>query len=283
MRLLAAPAALAVALALAGPAQARPAASSVDRTVDVGPDGTALTLRCPTAALAMAGAVVATSPEVTTRASTPAGGNAWSFRFAGGPGRARAVLRCVRVRPSGGYRTTQVRVAGRAFNAAVPANGSRRAMLRCPAGYTATGYGLEQASSGTAIVTRARPGPRAWGFVLENEGSDDTRATLHIRCLVRVAVARGPAGRARHPLVVRVASWRDRVPGAGRRRVTHSCPTGHFSVAAGHSLQARDDVVATREFTFRRRPGRWLFVNARGGAAAAHSFLTCLSLRTGFR
>jgi hypothetical protein len=276
-------AALAVALALPGAAHARPDATSVGRTISVGPDGATLTIRCPRGAVVMAGAVVATSPEVTTRSSAPTSVTEWTFRFAGGPGRARAVVRCVRVRPSGGLRTTSIGVANRTFDGTVPTNGSLRATLRCPRGYAPTGYGLEQGASGTAIVATARPGRRAWSFVLENAANDATRPTIHARCLSRAAAARGPAGRARHPLVVRVSSWRDRVSGAGRRRITHRCPAGHFSAGAGHSLPAVDDIIATREFPFRRRPGRWIFVNPSGDAEVARSFLTCLSLRTSFR
>jgi hypothetical protein len=280
--MLAAVAALATILALPGAAQARPEPSSVTRTIDVGADGATLTLRCTRGAVALAGAVVAISPEVTTRSSMPGSARAWRFRFAGGPGRARAVLRCVSVRPSGGLRRSLVRVADRTFAGTVPANSSLRASLRCPAGFTPTGYGLQQDSSGTAIVTAARPGRRGWSFVLENEGDADTRPTVHARCLTRAATARGSGGTARHPLVVRVAGWRDRVRGAGRRRVTHRCPAGHFSAGAGHSLPVGDDIVATRGFPSRVRQGRWLFTNPGGGAETARTFLTCLSLRTDF-
>src|SRR5918992_4346021 len=269
-------------LALPGVAQARPAPSSVDRTIDVGADGATLTLACPRGAVALAGAVAAISPEATTRSSEPVGSDEWRFEFAGGPGRARAVLRCVRVRPSGNLRTSLIRVASRTFNGTVTPDRPLRATIRCPAGYVPTGYGLEQADSGTAIVASAKPGSRAWSFVLENQGTGDTRPTLHTRCLSRSATATRPGASASHPLIVRVAGWRDRVGGASRRRITHRCPAGHFSAGAGHSLPAGDDIVATRAFAFRSRPGRWLFTNAGGGAVTARSYLTCLSLRTDF-
>ncbi|HEX2233990.1 MAG TPA: hypothetical protein VHG69_11580, partial [Thermoleophilaceae bacterium] len=275
-------AAVVLALALPGLAHARPDASSVARTISVGADGATLTLRCPRGAVAMAGAVVAVSPEVTARSSAPISVTEWSFRFAGGPGNARAVVRCVRVPPTRSMRTTSIRVAGRTFEGTVPATGSIRATLRCPGGFSPTGYGFEQAGSGTAIVTAARPGTGAWAFVLENEGSSDTRPTIHIRCLARAARASGPGGSARHPLVVHVGAWNDRVAGGRRRQFTHGCPAGYFSAGAGHSLPTADDIVATREFPFRRRPGRWTFVNPGGGAENARTFLTCLSLRTTF-
>jgi hypothetical protein len=275
--------ALAAILALPGAAQARPAPSSVGRTIDVGPDGATLTLACPKDAVALAGAVAAISPELTTRASVPRGIAEWRFAFAGGPGRARAVVRCVRVRPSSNFRTSVIRVANRTFGGTVTPNGTLRATLRCPAGYSPTGYGFEQGESGTATVAAARPGNRAWRFVLENGGTGDTRPTLHARCLGRTATATRPGARASHPLIVRVAGWRDRVGGASRRRVTHRCPAGHFSAGAGHSLPAGDDIVATRAFAFRNRPGRWLFTNPGGGAVTARSYLTCLSLQTDFR
>jgi hypothetical protein len=273
---------VALALALPGFAQARPDPSSVARTISVGPGGATLTLRCPNRGVAMAGAVVAISPELTTRSSIPRSVTAWRFTFAGGPGRARAVVRCVRVPPSGELRRSSIRIAGRTLENTVPANGSLRATLRCPRGFSPTGYGLEQGGSGTAIVAAARPGTRAWSFVLENEGNSGTRPTLHIRCLARFARASGPNGRARHPLVVHVGAWSDRVRGAARRGVTHGCPAGYFSAGAGHSLPVGDDIVATREFPFRRRPGRWTFVNPGGAAETARTFLTCLLLRTSF-
>jgi hypothetical protein len=272
----------AAALALPALAQARPEPLSVSRTVDLGAGGTSVTLRCPRGAVVLAGAVAGISPESTVRASRPDSFAAWRFRFAGGPGRARAVLRCVRVRPSGSIRRTSVRVATRIFKGTVPADGALRADLRCPAGFVPTGYGLEQGGSGTAIVASARPGSRAWSFVLENEGNAATRPTLIAQCLIRAAAATGPGGSARHPLVVRVAGWRDTVGGGARQRVTHRCPAGHFSAGAGHALLVRDDIVATRAFAFRSRPGQWLFSNPGGRAQTARTFLTCLSLQTGF-
>src|ERR671914_1735115 len=124
--------ALTAVLALSGSAQARPAPSSVDRTIDVGPDGATLTLACPKGAVALAGAVAAISPEVTTRASVPRSITEWRFSFAGGPGRARAVVRCVRVRPSSNFRTSLIRVASRTFGGTVTPDRSLRATLRCP-------------------------------------------------------------------------------------------------------------------------------------------------------
>jgi hypothetical protein len=270
-------------LGLPATADARPDASSVSRTFDVGAGGISRTLSCPRGGVALGGAVVAISPEVITRASMPDGVSRWTYRFAGGPGKARVVLRCVRVRPTGGLRKSEIRVSTRNFDGTVPANSSLRATLRCGSGYVPTGYGLEQGQAGTASVAVARPGPRAWTFVLENEGNDDTRPTIHARCLVRAATASGPGGTASHPLVVRVARFGDRVNGGARRAVTHRCPPGQFSAGSGHSLPASDDIEATRNFVFRRRFGRWIFVNPGGGAETARTFLTCLSLRTGFR
>jgi hypothetical protein len=283
LRLRAALTATVLLLVLPAAADARPDASSLSRTIDVGAGGATRTLACPRGGVALGGAVVAISPEVIARASMPSGISRWTYSFAGGPGKARVVLRCVRVRPTGGLRTSEVRVSTRNFDATVPANSSLRATLRCASGYVPTGYGVEQAQSGAATVAVARPGPRAWTFVLENEGNEDTRPTVHARCLVRAASASGPGGSASHPLVVRVASFGDRVNGGARRAVTHRCPAGHFSAGTGHSLPASDDIEATRNFVFRRRFGRWIFVNPGGGAEMARTFLTCLSLRTGFR
>jgi len=276
---------LATALLLALPtaANARPEPSSVARSVDVGPNGRSLTLRCARARIALGGAVIAISPEVTTRASVPSGARGWTFRFAGGPGRARVVLRCVRVRPSGGLRSTEIRGATRLFNGNVRPRSSLGATLRCPSGFVPTGYGLQQGGSGTVTLATARPGRRAWRFRLDNEGDAGASPTVFARCLARAAIGRGPGGAARHPLIVRVAGFRDRVGGGSRNDVTHRCPAGHFSAGAGHSMSASDDIVASRAFTFRVRGGRWTFANPDGGAERVSTYLTCLSLRTGFR
>jgi hypothetical protein len=250
--------------------------------VSVGPGTTSLTLGCPRGGVALSGSVIAMSPDVTLRDSLPGGVTGWAFRLTG-TGNARAAVRCVRVPPTGGLRRSTVRVSARTFDGTVPAHSSLRATLRCARGFAPTGYGLQQGSSGTATVAVARPGRRAWTFVLENDGNGDTRPRLHARCLARTATATGPSGSARHPLVVQVAGFRDRVNGGARRRVTHRCPAGHFSAGTGHSLPVSDDIEATRAFAFRSRLGRWTFVNPGGGAETARSFLTCLSLRTGFR
>jgi hypothetical protein len=249
--------------------------------VSVGPGATSVTIGCPRGGVALSGSVIAISPDVTTRDSMPSGVNSWTFRFAG-TGNARAAVRCVRVPPTGGLRRSTVRTASRTFDATVEPHSSLRATLRCARGFVPTGYGLQQGQSGTATLAVARPGRQAWSFVLENDGNDDTRPRLHARCLARAANASGPNGSARHPLVVRVAGFRDRVSGGVRRRVTHRCPAGHFSAGTGHSLPVTDDIEATRAFPHRGRLGRWTFVNPGGGAETARSFLTCLSLRTTF-
>jgi hypothetical protein len=279
--LLAVSAAAVLLVALPAAAAARPDPSSRSRTVSVGPDATSVTLGCPRGGVALSGSVIAISPDVTALASMPSGVSGWAFRFAG-TGNARAAVRCVRVPPTGGLRRSTVRAASRTFDGTVQPHSSLRATLRCARGFAPTGYGLQQGQSGTATVAVARPGRRAWTFVLENNGNDDTRPRLHARCLARAATARGPSGRARQPLVVRVASFRDRVNGGARRRVTHRCPAGHFSAGAGHSLPVIDDMEATRSFAHRGRLGRWTFVNPGGRAETARSFLACLSLRTNF-
>jgi hypothetical protein len=263
-------------------AAARPDPSSRTATVSVGPGQSLLTLGCPRGGVALSGSVIAMSPDVTLRDSLPDGITGWTFRFTG-TGNARANVRCVRVPPSGGLRRSTVRVASRTFDGTVPPHSSISATLRCARGFVPTGYGLQQAPSGTATVAVARPGRRAWSFVLENDGNGDTRPRLHARCLARAATARGPNGSARHPLVVRVAGFRDRVSGGERRRVTHSCPRGFFSAGTGHSVPVSDDIEVTRAFTNRARLGRFTFVNPGGAPATARSFLACLSLRTGFR
>jgi hypothetical protein len=268
-------------LALPAAAVARPDTSARARTVNVGPGATSFTLGCPRGGVALSGSVIATSPDVTTRDSMPSGVSRWTFGFAG-TGNARAVVRCVRVPPTGGLRRSTVRTASRTFDATVQPNSSLRATLRCARGFVPTGYGLQQSESGTATVAVARPGRLGWTFVLENNGSEDTRPRLHARCLSRAATARGPNGSARHPLVVRVAGFRDRVNGGARRRVTHRCPAGHFSAGIGHSLPVIDDIEITRSFPSRGRLGRWTFVNPGGRAQTARSFLACLSLRTSF-
>ena len=264
-------------------AEAYPYGVSITRTVQAGPDGGSRTLACHRSMVALGGAVVSSPPEVTPIASVPRGVTGWTFRFAGGPGEARVILRCIGVRPSGSLRTSRIRAATRSYMSTVTAGASASITQRCPTGFVPTGYGLRQSGAARVILTTAKPGRRAWTFRVENRGRQDSRLTVIAHCVARAATARGPRGAARHPLRVRVARFGDTIDGGSEREVVHRCPARHFSIGAGYSFALGDDIVANWAFMHAVRHGRWSFTNPSGRPERVATYLTCLSLRTTFR
>jgi len=290
--------ALAAALALALPAlaSANPAPFSITKGVKVSTtDPTTLVIDCPRGATALAGAVVSTSTGVTPRDSMPTDSPRWVFRFtalAGSPNpRARASVRCLRLDPAPGVRRWKLGNFTGTRTVRVGALATRRVRVRCLSGYVATGYGISRTGtgpvgplpSGDIRVAAAIPSPSGFTFRLENPGGAMVRVTARVRCLSRMASATRNGATVTQRFETRRPRFSDLVKSGGSRVVRHRCPSGHYSLAGGLSLTAADDIFSTGAHASGRRGGSWSFDHPAGKAQRVRTYLTCLSLRTGFR
>jgi hypothetical protein len=283
-------------LAAAPGAAARPEPLSVEKSVRVSASGvTALTLRCPQGATALAGAVTSTSTGVNARDSVPRDAGRWTFRFTALSGarspRARAELRCIRISRAAGVRSWRITSFTGRRTVRVQALATRGVRVRCMRGFISTGYGLDRSApepvgplpSGDVQLSAAVPTGNGYLFRLENTGGDPTRVTLRIRCLGRVATGRRGGANVRQEFEVDRAGFVDRVSSGGRRTLRHRCPAGRFSLAAGFSLDARDDIFLTGAHPAAMRSGTWSFNHPSGAGETVRTYLSCLNLSTGFR
>jgi hypothetical protein len=283
-------------LAAAPAALAHPAPFAVTKGVKVSTSGaTTLTVRCPHEATALAGAVVSTSSGVTAGDSEPARSDRWVFRFTALAGsanpRARAQVRCLRLKPGPGVRHWSVGNVTGSRDVKVPALSSRKVTVRCVPGYLATGYGIAQSAggpeqglpSGSIRVASAVPHRSSFTFRLENTGADQQRVTARIRCLGRTASAKRNGATVVQRFAVDRAGFSQAVSSGGVRHVAHRCPRGHYALAAGLSLSAKDDIFLTNARPSGGRGGRWSFNHPAGKPQQVSTYLTCLSLATSFR
>jgi hypothetical protein len=283
-------------LAAAPAALAHPAPFAVTKTVKVATSGvTTLTVRCPHEATALAGAVVSTSTGVTAGDSQPTESDRWVFRFTALAGsskpRATAQVRCLRLDPEAGVRHWKVGNFTGSRTVKVAALSSRKVRVRCQSGYLATGYGIAQSAggpgqalpSGDVRVASAVPARASFTFRLENTGGDTQTVDARVRCLARQASAKRSGQTVMQTFAVDRAGFSDTVSSGGTRRLGHRCPGGHYSLAAGLSLSANDDIFLTNAHPAGRRAGTWIFNHPAGQRQPVRTFLTCLSLQTSFR
>lgn len=282
------------ALLVPAAALANPAPFSVSRGVAVKPAGTTLRIDCPRGSTALAGAVTSRSSSVTVHDSRPADSPRWVFRFsslAGAPKpRARAAVRCLRLKPRPGVRHWRVGNFTGSRTVRIRPLSTRRVRVRCLSGYLATGYGISRSGadpvgplpSGDVRVAAAVPAPRHFTFRLENPGGDMVRATASVRCLSRMASAKRDGATVVQRFAVARRRFSNRVRSGARRVVRHRCPRAHYSLAAGLSLRSADDIFSTGAHAAGRRGARWSFNHPAGGAQRVGTYVTCLSLRTGF-
>ena len=284
-------------LALPAAASGTPRPYSVTQTVQVRSSGTTTkTLSCPgRQALALAGAVESAGTGAVPRDSVPRDARRWSFRFTtlGGASnrRARITLRCVGVRIAPGTRDVNMRVFTGLQAVTVPALSSRRVRVRCRSGFRPTGYGIDRAFRGTGDalpaadlrVVSAVPSSGSWVFRLENAGGSDTVAAMRVRCLERSATARRGGEAIRQTFALRRADFSDVVGRGDDERVSHSCPSGHFSLGVGHSLRQNDDIFTRLAYPRGSRSARWHFDHQTGAGQRARTHIVCLSLGTRFR
>jgi hypothetical protein len=282
------------ALLLPALAVANPAPFAVSRGVTVKPGGTTLRVDCPRGSTALAGAVVSRSTGVTAHDSLPTDSPRWIFRFsslAGAPKpRARASVRCLRLKPRPGVRHWKVSNFTGSRTVRIRPLSTRRVRVRCLSGYLATGYGISRSGadpvgplpSGDVRVAAAIPAASHFTFRLENAGGDTARATASVRCLSKMASAKRNGTTVVQRFAVARRAFSNRVPAGERRVVRHRCPAEHYSLAAGLSLRSADDIFSTGAHASRRRGARWSFNHPAGAPQRVRTYITCLSLRTGF-
>jgi hypothetical protein len=280
---------LTIALLLAVPAGAIAAdvvvPSSVPGSTTVPAGGSStLTLRCPASAVALNAAVTQRGAGVTVRRSIPGSESGdWRFRLTAAAGArsrgVRAVLRCVRLALPVGVTGTRLVVSTRRSPVfEIPAGSFIAAQTGCPAGFAATGYGVDQGARRDVRIAAAMPTGSGWNFSLENTGASPARARFTARCLKRVVSARSGGAmtfRLRRP------EFSNQVgPGAGRR-FSHSCRRSEFSVATGSVVDPADDIELSGSHPAGSRGGRWAFTRAHAGDRVRSS-LVCLNRRTQF-
>ncbi len=278
---------------LAGPASASAAnvvvPSSVvgSTTVPAGASST-LALRCPGTAVALNASVTRRGAGVTVRRSIPGADAAdWRFRLTAAAGArrrgVRAVLRCVHLRLPVGVSDARLVVSRRRSPVFEIAPGSFvAAQAGCPAGFVATGYGLDRGARPDVTIAAAIPTAHGWNFTLENSGASPARARFTARCLKRVVNARRGGSATSLTFRVQRREFSNHVGPGARRSFSHSCRTSEFSTATGSAVEPVADIELRGSHPTRSRGGRWVFANASSGDAVSSS-LVCLSRRTGFR
>lgn len=275
------------ALPAAAAARATVVPSSTDRSVTVPPRGArSLTLTCPRTAVALHAAAVRLPGGVRVADSVPGkDARRWTIRFASvarGARKARATLRCVRLRlPSGVSGVTVGVSTGSRPHVRVAARSSEEVTLRCPPGYVPTGQGVGAGTRGVSL-TAAVPDDRGWVFRIDNRGESAAHASARIRCLERVVSGRRAGKRTALAFGLKRVAFQVPIAGGGRSSFKGSCARGRFSVATGFQVGGPGRTTLLRSFPFGARNASWTFAN-RGVAGTATGYLTCLSRSSRFR
>jgi len=263
-----------------------PSSVSGSTTVPAGGAST-LTLRCPAAAVALNAAVTRRGAGVTVRRSIPgAAPDDWRFRLTAAAGArsrsVRAVLRCVRLAVPVGLSGARLVVSTRRSPLfEVPAGSFIAAQTGCPAGFVATGYGLDRGARRDVTIAAAIPTANGWNFSIEDTSASRTRARLTARCLKRVVSAHRRGATTSMTFRVRRRELANRVgPGAGGR-FSHSCRRSEFSAATGSVVDPADDIELSGSHPAGASGGRWTFSRVHAGDRVRSS-LVCLSRLTRF-
>jgi hypothetical protein len=263
-----------------------PSSVAGSTTVPAG-GSTTLTLRCPSAAVALNAAVTRLGAGVTVRRSIPgAGAGDWRFRLAAADGArrrgVRAVLRCVRLSlPAGASGGRLVVSTRRPPVFVIPAGSFVAAQIGCQAGFVPTGYGLDRGARRDVTIAAAIPTANGWNFSLENTGASSARARFTARCLKRVVSARRGDVATSMTFGVRQRGFSNEVGPGARSRFSHSCRQREFSAATGSVVDPADAIELSGSHPTHSRGGHWAFAHARAGDRVSSS-LVCLSRRTQF-
>jgi hypothetical protein len=265
----------------------RPSSVNARTTVPAGGSST-LTLRCPTASIALNAAVTRQGAGVTVRRSAP-GGDAgdWSFRLTAAEGARRrgvsAVLRCLKLALPRGV--SDVPLAFKTRNrpvVPVAPGASTLVRLGCGRAWTATGYGLDRGAGGDVRITSAVPTAHGWSFRLENLGLSPARAGLSVRCMRSEVSGSRDGAPATLRFRVQRPRFRNEVGSSADRGFSNACGRRQFSVATGVSFDPSDDIELGGAYPAGPWAGVWSFRQA-SGTQEVRSYLVCLSRRGQFR
>jgi hypothetical protein len=276
--------AAALLAALPATALATPAPSKVSGVANVSATGVSkATLRCPNNGIPLSGYVSSLSGGAFARDSVPGGVHGWSFNFTstGGSGHAHLGLRCLRMKLPKGVNNVRTKIFTRKLTLHPAPGSSAKGSASCRKGYLPTGYGFDRSAT-TELASRlqltsAVPGKGGWSFRVRNTGSSSQPATIHLRCLGSRSTADGG-------LSERFKLHQETGAGTvGSGALGLRCPSGNFSLAAGYSVPAGDDISVTTAVPRGGRSGRVSFRNPSGPKQRVHTYLSCLSLTTRFR
>jgi hypothetical protein len=276
--------AAALLAALPAAALATPAPSKGSAVVKVSATGVSkATVRCPNNGVPLSGYVSSLSGGAFARDSVPGGIHGWNFNFTstGGSGHAHVGLRCLRMKLPKGVNNVHTKIFTRKLTLHPAPGSSAKGSASCKSGYLPTGYGFDRSATTEPAsrlqLTSAVPGKHGWSFRVRNTGTSSQPATLHVRCLGSRATA-GNGMSERFKLHQESDSGTVGTGALGLR-----CPAGNFSLSAGYSVPAGDDISVTTAVPRGARSGRVSFRNPSGPKQRVHTYLTCLSLTTRFR
>lgn len=276
---------VAVAAALAAPSSLAQVvlAQSIFRAASL-PSNTVrtFTVTCTAGYVAVSAGVSKPAPGATLLGIRPSGLAAYTFRFgnpATNPNQHVTVV--VACRRFSFKLPTRVKVTPLQLKVKVPAGKLTAAGLLCPPSTAPAGWGDDLApvqshgyvpgAAARVSVRKASMHVRGFSFSVRNSGSKAQSVTLYGTCLT---VFR-PAGASRVRLEVRITTFR--VPlQAGSQRVSHSCPTGWVSLAAGYAL--RSPVTTIDGAAAIAKGGRWWIVSDAEGRPTADLQLVCARL-----
>jgi hypothetical protein len=276
--------AAALLAALPAAALATPAPSKVSAVASVSATGVSkATMRCPNNGVPLSGYVSSLSGGAFPRDSVPGGIHGWSFNLTstGGSGHARVGLRCLRMKLPKGVSSVHTKIFTRKLTLHPAPGSSAKGSASCRSGYLPTGYGFDRSATTELAshlqLTSAAPGKHGWSFRVRNTGASSQPATIHLRCL-------GSRATAANGMSERFKLHQESDSGTvGTGALGLRCPSGNFSLAAGYSVPAGDDISVTTAAPRGTRSGRVSFRNPSGPKQRVHTYLSCLSLTTRFR
>lgn len=239
---------------------------------------TSFTVTCPPGFVAVGAGVSSPAPGTTLLSIRPVGLRAYVFRI-GNPVNNRAqrvtvAVACRKLRLGGPV----LRVRPVKLKLVVNPGAQRTASLRCPQDTTPAGAGTDiqpqrgKAAGGFAgnplSVRTLTASLRGFAVTIRNSGHARRSAVLYGNCLTVLR----PSGSESAPLRVQITTYTHPFR-PGLQRVTHSCPSGWFSIGAGYAL--RSPVLRLEAAAAIDGGARWWVRNTGDGAATALLQLAC--------
>jgi hypothetical protein len=244
---------------------------------------TSLVVACPRGYAAVSGGVFRPAPGTALLTGRPAGLRAYSFRF-GNPVRnprqhVTVAAACRRVDKTGqGSLSLRLRLL-RTKPVTVAPRRTATAGFTCPARMVTAGSGQDldparrqkgfpPGAAARLSVRRETSSVRSFSFAVRNSGSAARSVVFYGNCVTLVTAA----GKPRKRLHVTVTTFTGSIH-PGSQTVTHTCPRGWFSLAAGFA--ARSPLASVDGATAVGSGGRWSLSSDARGPATVELQLTC--------